>query len=104
VDRNVTVTMDIVMTAPLNPDFPDLGYFMIDGALVAVGTVPPWQYPIGDLDGNDVVDLADLAWWISCLTGPDEPAQTGCLCSDLNQDGYVDLGDFAVLQAALPMP
>ena len=101
-DRDVTVVLDIVLTAPLDPEAPDLGYFMVDGTLVASGTVPGWQYPPGDLDSDDDVDLADFGAWVGCLLGPDEPTGTGCACADLDLDNDVDLADYAEFQSVLP--
>ena len=61
-------------------------------AIVAVG------HRIADLDGDGGVDAADLGVFGGCMTGPEVAAEPGCTPADLNQDGDVDLGDFADLQ------
>jgi hypothetical protein len=54
----------------------------------------------GDLDGDCDVDLDDYVIFYSCFTGPNLPADEGCLDADLSGDGDVDLEDFALFQNA----
>jgi hypothetical protein len=59
-----------------------------------------------DADRDGDVDLADVAAFVTCLTGPDGsyPAGDTCRFVDGNADGHVDLADFAGLQAVYPAP
>jgi len=52
----------------------------------------------GDLDGNGVVNFADFQQFKDCLAGPGVLTAPGCNCSDFNDDGRVDLFDFAEFQ------
>jgi len=52
----------------------------------------------GDLDHDGDVDNNDFSEVVICLTGPEEPATPQCNSVDFDRDGYVDLGDVAVLQ------
>ena len=52
----------------------------------------------GDLDGDGVVDIDDFVILSDCLIGPAGGIPAGCDGSDLNQDGNVDLLDFAEFQ------
>jgi nitrous oxidase accessory protein NosD len=52
----------------------------------------------GDLDGDGVVDIDDLVILSDCLIGPAGGIPAGCDDADLNQDGNVDLLDFAEFQ------
>lgn len=54
----------------------------------------------GDIDGDGDVDLDDFQILISCLDGPDVPAQLGCEPADVDRDDDVDLADFAAFQVA----
>ncbi len=58
----------------------------------------------GDCDGDSEVTLKDLVWLVDCITGPGATPRPECHCVDLNYDGYVDLGDFALFQIALTAP
>jgi hypothetical protein len=51
-----------------------------------------------DFDGNGMIDAADSGVLAACMAGPTITADESCSCADLNGDGRVDLGDFAVLQ------
>jgi pyrrolidone-carboxylate peptidase len=56
----------------------------------------------GDYDGNDVVDLADFAYWDDCDTGPDlGPREPECKPFDVDFDGDVDLADFGGMQSLM---
>lgn len=46
------------------------------------------------------VGLADLAWIAPCVSGPEVALAADCLCADRDEDGDVDLHDFALLQSA----
>ena len=60
-----------------------------------------YEFGIGDMDCDQTVDLYDFAAWQTCITGPDgEPYEEGCEPFDFNYDGFVDLRDFAGMQAA----
>ncbi len=52
----------------------------------------------GDLDRDGDVDDDDFSEVVICLTGPEGPATPECNSVDFDRDGYVDLGDVAVLQ------
>jgi len=52
----------------------------------------------GDLDDDGDVDNDDFSEVVICLTGPEGPATPECNSVDFDRDGYVDLGDVAVLQ------
>jgi len=77
----------------------------IGNTLLVRGDGAAWYYmrlaPPGDLNGDGVIDAADLATFGGCMTGPDNSASSGCTGSDLNGDGDVDLMDYATLQSAL---
>jgi hypothetical protein len=54
--------------------------------------------PPPDFDGDGMVGPADFAFVATCIGGPTVAAESACSCADLNGDGRVDLGDYAVLQ------
>ncbi len=49
----------------------------------------------GDVDANGVIDLNDYISMVPCLTGPFGGAGNGCECFDFDNDGDIDLQDFA---------
>lgn len=53
---------------------------------------------MGDLNGDDVVDLDDHIELTMCLAGPGGGLATGCHNADMDGDGDSDLRDFAVSQ------
>lgn len=79
-----------------DPATPDTGHG--DAPIVDMGAYEfqPDQLP-GDWDNDGDVDLADLAGWAVCVTGPGNHAQGQCSTYDLDGDGDVDLADFGLL-------
>ena len=61
----------------------------------------------GDLDLNGVVDVADQIVFNACMSGPDDSAATPecssaeAAAADIDDDGDVDLRDYAEFQRAL---
>jgi hypothetical protein len=88
-------TFDVVLD-------PGTGYYDHLPAVVdfAIAPIPP-----GDYDGNGLVDLVDYGQFAACLVGPEEAATAECLdVFGFDPDPDVDLGDFAVFQAAFSGP
>jgi hypothetical protein len=53
----------------------------------------------GDIDGDRDTDRCDLYYWVGCRTGPDlRFAPSGCERADIDEDGDIDLADFARFQ------
>ena len=69
----------------------------------AVRFVTSAEVPINaDFDGDQDVDVRDLAVFWSCLTGPGAgPPTNACRGADFDGDGDVDQADFGVLQRCL---
>ncbi len=62
-----------------------------------------------DADGNQVVNLVDLEFFVDCMTGPVGPVappayEVGCQCLDADGDGDIDDYDFASLQRRFDNP
>ncbi len=55
----------------------------------------------GDLDGNGMVDLADMGGFVACLLAPGPPA---CLAADMSGDGAADGLDIPLFVQALLSP
>ena len=55
----------------------------------------------GDTSGNGLLDLADLADFTACITGPEIVVDPACTCSDLDADGDIDLQDVGAFQLAI---
>jgi hypothetical protein len=64
----------------------------------------PYEARLADCDHSGAVDLHDYTGFANCMTGPTAPVAQECLCIDLNADGALDLGDFAVLQRVIESP
>lgn len=64
------------------------------------------QCPLfGDFDANGVIDLADVAWFQRCFTGPDGgPVAPACTCGDAANNGDIDLVDFKAFHNILQAP
>ena len=59
------------------------------------------EWPRGDYNDDDIVDLADFTNFDDCLSGPDGGyLQPDCEEFDFDVDGDVDLGDFGGFQEA----
>ncbi len=76
----------------------------IGNTLFVRGVGASWYFmrlaPPGDLNGDGVVDSADLAAFGGCMAGPQNAAPPGCASADQSGDGDVDLADYATLQSA----
>lgn len=59
---------------------------------------------LGDLNGDDVVDLDDHFELTLCLAGPGWELTQGCHNADMDGDGDSDLRDFAVSQRVFKQP
>ncbi|MFH0982047.1 MAG: dockerin type I domain-containing protein [Planctomycetota bacterium] len=57
----------------------------------------------GDMDADGDLDMADVAGFISCLTGPGGGVPPGCAPGDEEPDADVDLADFALIQTVFSM-
>ncbi|MFH0983576.1 MAG: S8 family serine peptidase [Planctomycetota bacterium] len=78
-------------------------------ALAAVSGIGNMCYAPLDTDCDGAVDLGDVRYFVSCLTGPGGGPVGGiCRCADVpgalrdTGDGDVDLADFAAFQRAFP--
>lgn len=60
----------------------------------------PWPFVSGDHDDDGDLDRTDHELFSECLSGPDVPRNADCGCSDFDDDGTVDLRDWAAFQAA----
>ena len=79
---------------------------VIDGLYIDFGgiAVVPYFGPAGDTDTDGDVDVADLAWFLGCVTGPDGTMQPACGLTDLDHDLDVDFADFGILQQSVMSP
>jgi hypothetical protein len=68
--------------------------------------VNPPTPPLGDLDQDSDVDLADFSYFQMCFNGPNRPINGGseCLPADIDDDHDVDLADFGTFQACFNGP
>jgi hypothetical protein len=57
-----------------------------------------------DCNGNSVPDECEFDFYMSCIAGPDVPVSGDCLINDLDNDGDVDLIDFAIYQSECATP
>ncbi len=60
----------------------------------------PWPFVSGDHDDDGDLDRTDHELFSECLSGPDVPRDADCGCSDFDDNGTVDLRDWAAFQAA----
>lgn len=58
----------------------------------------------GDFDGNGVVELADLLPIATCAAGPEASPTNLCAAFDFDQDGDVDLADYAEFIPLITIP
>ena len=63
------------------------------------GEIRPFPAPC-DVNIDAVCALDDLQRYAACLSGPNVPLTAACNTADADRDGDVDLGDFALFQAA----
>lgn len=88
---------------------PDAGTVMTGGDFTLRGGFWPGggagaEPCVGDLDGNGQTDLEDYTIFAGCMEGTRQPLMLGCEAADIDTDGDVDLGDFALFQVAFGCP
>lgn len=66
----------------------------------------PLDGDLGDVTDDNLVTSADIAEYVDCITGPGGgiPAISSCVHADMQQDGDVDLADFASFAIELAAP
>ncbi len=85
---------DVAETLPIDLT----GHARILCDLVDIGA---YEFGLGDIDCNQIIDAADFAAWDDCFTGPaGAPYPGDCIALDADHDNRVDLRDFAALQVA----
>jgi len=98
----LTTGGDFVLSGTIGqPDAgPASGAMTAGGFELSGGFWPGAQHPsvLGDCDSDGYVDPDDFAQFVTCMDGPDSGTTEGCGCTDLDNDGDVDLMDFATLQ------
>jgi hypothetical protein len=103
-NRLVTLTSQIDMTMPLDPNNPTLGTLHVYGSTHGQVIVPLAGKP-GDLNCDSVVDFKDINPFVLALTGQPqyEAAFPACrwLNADCNNDGMVDFRDINAFVALL---
>jgi hypothetical protein len=73
-----------------------------DGEAIVLARYPA---PLGDVDDDGDVDLADAALLSECFGGSFQPTtSSGCELADFNGDTDVDLGDYRILANCLNGP
>jgi hypothetical protein len=87
---------------PIDPNTLPLGHYMLFAMVDDIPSVakiirvrPP---TLGDVDGDDDIDLNDYGVFPACLSGPAALPPAGCALVDFNTDGDVDLRDLAGFQ------
>lgn len=90
VNREVTVTVDLDFTAPLDPTSPDLGSYQISGTVTGSVTVPACD---GDANGDEQVNFDDLNIVLENWNSTVTPGTSG----DLTGDGMVNFDDLNLL-------
>jgi hypothetical protein len=73
-------------------------------ALTKVLDVSPPLWFKTDLNGDGVVDGADLVLFEDCVSGPAIPVGEGCGNADFDEDNDADQADFGLLQRCLGNP
>ncbi len=92
---SINANGDVAFAASLTP--PDNNQIEWgSGAFVAIADA----VLAGDCNGDGAVDLLDFDDFADCLAGPGGGILPGCECFDLDDDGDVTAGDFALLQAS----
>lgn len=75
-----------------------LGVFASGG--VQAPTYASFRCLPGDCDCDDDVALDDFACFFGCVTGPEGKLPYGCDVFDFDNNGHIDMADFAELQLA----
>jgi hypothetical protein len=93
-----TLLWDVQVPASVNGDgnVDAAEYLLVDTCAVRV------DHDAADLNKDCVVDVADLAVFATCMSGPDSGVAPSCpagVDSDLDSDGDADVGDYAFLQS-----
>lgn len=83
---------------------------LADAQLFTLSASGPDAYPYrkGDYTNNQIIDLEDFQWMQFCRTAATDEEErgmlpTGCEWLDFNDDGVIDLTDFAFFQSAMPV-
>ncbi len=75
---------------------------VVDSIVIARGTITNQNYVLeevlGDCNESWTLGLDDLSCMNNCLMGPNTPAAQNCTAVDVDDDGDVDLSDFAAIQ------
>lgn len=80
---------------------PDAGAVLIGGDFELTGgfwTDTPGSGVPGDCDADGLVDFDDFAVLANCMAGPAVYVPPECRCVDFDEDGDLDLADFARFQ------
>lgn len=80
---------------------PEMGESELDGhARVLCGRVDmgAYEFGIGDVNCDQAVDPSDFAAWPFCSLAGATPLLDECVSLDIDNDGDIDLADFAALQ------
>lgn len=97
-----TVVFAPSVVIPFDEANPDTGSIAIDGMVSGSDIVP--SKGDGDFDGDQDVDLIDLAEFLVCFDGDGSGLLPGCGAGDLDGQEDVDLADLGLFNAVITGP